>query len=227
MKRKSDITILYEDDYLFAINKPARVASVPAEGINLPATILGKVQRKFEGQGFTPYLLHRLDMDTSGVLLFGKHERDREALESIFRHDETTKKYVALVKGVPSGKIITKPLDARHSDRKVFAQTSYKVLQVFKHAGPLCALVEAEIKMGRKHQIRQHFAMIGHPILLDRRYGDEKLNRKFRIHFRLGRQFLHAAQITFLHPILRTHMKIEAPLTKDLQSVIKKLHFPQ
>lgn len=89
--------------------------------------------------------------------------------------------------------------------------------------GPVCALVEVEIQTGRKHQIRQHFSTIGHPIVLDSQYGDLHFNRKFRILYRLGRQFLHAAKLSFMHPMLKKEIVIEAPLPMDLQSTLKKM----
>ncbi|MBI2639103.1 RluA family pseudouridine synthase [Candidatus Peregrinibacteria bacterium] len=221
MKTKSLLQILYEDPHLFAMQKPPRMACVPASHIPIQETVLGKIQWMFAKKGIQPYLLHRLDAQTSGVLLFGKHAKDREALEGIFRSPETHKKYTALVKGVPHGRMITVPLPARASKEKIPAQTDFRILEIFPV--PPCALVEAEIKTGRKHQIRQHFAGIGCPIILDSRYGDERFNRRFRIAFRLGRQFLHAKSIAFSHPMLKKQIFIEAPLPPDLQSVLKKL----
>ncbi|MBI5413815.1 RluA family pseudouridine synthase [Candidatus Peregrinibacteria bacterium] len=222
---KKPIQILYEDPYLLAINKPPRVASVPGSNLALQETVMGKIQLQLRGRDFVPYLIHRLDLETSGVLLFGKHEKDRRALEQIFRHPETRKKYVALVRGFPTGKVIAKKLKARESDEMIDSQTNYKVLDVFKAPAPLCALVEAEIKTGRKHQIRQHFAMVGHPIIMDSRYGDFHFNRKFRIKYHLGRQFLHAASISFHHPLLKKQIHIEAPLAPDLKVILKRLSF--
>lgn len=220
--KKDEIPILYEDDFIVAVNKPPRMASVPAEKIPLHQTVLGKIQRRFEDNNFKPYLLHRLDAQTSGVLLFGKYPRDRQALEAILRHPETQKKYLALVKGIPHGKIITKPLPSRASGEKIFAQTHYNILKTFRVPGFVCALVEATIKMGRRHQIRRHFASIGHPIVEDSKYGDPRFNRKFRINLRLGRQFLHCFSISFFHPLLKKNVRVEAPTPPDLKSVLKK-----
>lgn len=221
MKPKSFLQILYEDPYLFAIQKPPRMACVPASHIPIQETVLGKIQHRFLQEGIRPYLLHRLDAETSGVLLFGKNEHDREALENIFRSPETQKKYAALVQGILRGHTITKLLPARASKEKIPAQTNFKILETFPV--PPCALVEAEIKTGRKHQIRRHFAEIGHPVILDRRYGDLRFNRRFRIAFRIGRQFLHAAFLSFMHPLLKKTVQIVAPLPPDLLSVLKKL----
>lgn len=213
--------ILYEDPYLLAINKPPRVASVPSENIPIQKTVLGQLKRQFQEKNISPYLLHRLDYATSGILLCGKYERDRQALESIWRNQDTHKKYIAAVIGLPRGNVITKKLAARGAPEKIPAQTNYKILKTFR--APSCTLIEAEIKTGRKHQIRKHFASIGHPIILDAHYGDARFNRKFRLAFRLGRQFLHAASVSFFHPFLKKHIRIEAPLPMDLQSVLKRL----
>jgi RluA family pseudouridine synthase len=221
VKSKSPLSILYEDPYIIAIYKPPRMACVPAPHIPLNKTVLGEIQEKFRAASAKPYLLHRLDMQTSGVLLFGKNSRDRPVLENIFRAPDTQKKYLALVKNIPRGRNITRPLPARRVKQSVPARTDFKILETFRV--PACALLEAEIKTGRRHQIRQHFAGIGCPVILDDRYGDVRFNRRFRIAFRLGRQFLHAASVAFFHPLLKKQMVINAPLPPDLQSVLKKL----
>lgn len=226
---KHEIPVIYEDDYIIAVNKPPRIASVPSEGIPESRTILGMFQRQCEEQGkdFKPYLLHRIDIQTSGVLLFGKYERDREQLEAILTKKDTHKKYMALVKGIPRGRVITAKLKARTSDVKIFAQTLYKVITVYKLLGSAMSLVEAEIKTGRKHQIRQHFADIKCPVILDSEYGDFAFNRRFRVAFRLGRLFLHSASLEFTHPLLGKVVKIEAPLSTDLQATLDKMSDPR
>jgi 23S rRNA pseudouridine955/2504/2580 synthase len=179
-------------------------------------------------------VLHRLDYETSGVLLFGKFPRDREALQEIWKHPDTKKKYIALVKGKLRGDKIAIPLPARiyrhpvsqkGAENKIPAETRFRILKIFPGKPFPLSLVEAEIKTGRHHQIRRHFAAIGCPVLLDSKYGDQKLNRMFRLNFRLGRLFLHAASIEFFHPFLKKSVKIEASLPPDLQSVLKKLRF--
>lgn len=227
--------ILYEDEYLIAANKPPRVATVPGGEIPLHETVMGQLQKQYQKKGISPYPLHRLDRETSGVILFGKYPRDRELLEGIFGHPETHKKYLALLKGVPRPKNkeqknkITIPLSARRQPRlgvkseKVPAETNYKVLRSINLGGPLVCLVEAEIKTGRKHQIRQHFAKIGCPVVMDSLYGDREFNKQFRIRLRLGRLFLHAEKISFFHPFLKKQMAVEAPLPIDLETVLKKI----
>lgn len=214
------------------------MASVPGGEIPLSQSALGKLGWQLEKTGappdgqlkgnteqarIKPYPLHRLDYETSGVLLFGKFPRDREALEGIFQHPSTRKKYVALVKGAPQGSEINIPLPARESGEKIPAKTTFRITKIFRGKPFPLALVEAEIETGRKHQIRQHFAKIGHPVLLDQKYGDARLNRMFRLNFRLGRLFLHAASLQFHHPLLKKTVLIEAPMAPDLKVVLKRL----
>lgn len=225
--KKTKISVLHEDDFLLAVNKPPYIACVPGESIPLEKSLLGQVQQFFSEKNFKPYLLHRLDRETSGVILFGKYERDRSALEGIFRHPDTKKIYVALVKGVPRGHVISAKLRARHSDAAIPAETHFKILEIFspcrRTCGEVCAFLEIEIKTGRKHQIRQHFSGIGHPVVMDREYGDFKFNRRFHSFYGLSRQFLHAARICFPHPLNGQRVEIEAPLPQDLLSCVKKI----
>lgn len=232
--KRPPIPILYQDEHLLIVNKPPRIASVPSPGIFLNSTVMGKVQKEnLDPIHGKPYLLHRLDYDTSGILCFGKQKKDRAVLEAIFKgpaktdsaeHKATThKRYVALVMGIPTGEVITKPLPGRTSSEKVSAQTYYKVRQTFKFPGLTCALVEAEIKTGRKHQIRQHFASIGHPVALDIKYGNRPFNRKFNNIFHMGRQFLHAETLIFYHPFLKKEITVIAPYPPDIKFVMKKL----
>lgn len=181
------------------------------------------MQREFEDADFKPYLLHRLDYPTTGVLLFGKYERDREKLENIFRDPRTKKLYVALLKGVPKGRVIKHPLRARNSRELVPAETQFTVRKTIHVLGVPCALVDAEIKTGRKHQIRQHFANVHCPVVMDDEYGDQRFNRKFRLTFRLGRLFLHSAHTDFFHPMLEKMIHIEAPLWPDLVLTLKRI----
>lgn len=209
---------------MLAVNKPPRLASVPATEIRLEQTVLGMVAHMCGGRGFVPYLLHRLDMQTSGVLLFGKYPRDRAALENIFRKTDTEKTYVGLLKGIPRGNELATKLPARTADILVAAQTTFKVIKVYK--GPFgvpCALVSCKISTGRKHQIRQHFAQAGCPVIMDSQYGDARFNKAFWHEYHLSRQFLHAASIAFTHPLLEKRVVIEAPLPPDLAVVLKQM----
>ncbi len=200
-KNRFLIPAFYEDEHLLVVNKPADLASVPAEFIPEHKTVAGRVREwaEAENKDYKPYPLHRLDKPTSGVMMFGKFPRDREALENIFKNHQTEKTYLALVKWVPKQKkgSIRTPLKARTIDKKVSAVTHYELLKNLGDA----SLLAVRIETGRKHQIRQHMAMIGHPLVLDRDYGDRNFNSHYqRKHKGRGRFFLHSWKISFLDP---------------------------
>lgn len=225
MNKLGSVLIVYEDEYLLAVNKPARVASVPAEGIDASRTMSGMIEEfcRERGDTYRPYLLHRIDMQTSGILVFGKYEPNREKLEKILVAKDTVKKYLTLVRGVPKGNSIKARLKARTSDVLVSAETEYRVMRTYQVLKTTVALVEAEIKTGRKHQIRQHFAGIRCPVVMDQVYGDQMFNKKFRTAFRLGRQFLHCALLEFTHPYSGARVRIMAKLPVDLENVLRRL----
>lgn len=212
--KKYPIKIIYEDEYMFAVDKPRGVASVPSPNIPEDKTIQGNVRDwiKSEGKDYKSYLLNRLDRDTSGVILFGKYPRDREALESIFKDPKTEKTYLALVKGTPKfdSSTISFPIESRGAKGTVEmipAVTHYKIL---KKLGIL-SMLEVKIETGRKHQIRKHLAMIKHPLVLDKEYGDAKFNRSYlNMSEGAGRYFLHAWRFKFEHPLLHKTVEISA-----------------
>lgn len=212
MVYKIPIDVLYEDEHLLAVNKPAGLVSVPAPRIEEYRTLQGQLREwaMREKKDYKPYLLNRLDRDTSGILLIGKYPRDREQLEAIFQDPRTEKTYLALVKWVPKQLegTITFPLGARSSKRKVPAVTHYKTFKKMAHA----SLLEVRIETGRKHQIRQHLAMIGHPLILDRDYGDRTFNNNWqRIKKGKGEFFLHSWKTKFFHPFLKEEVEVVAP----------------
>ena len=223
MSKRLHIPILYEDETLIAVNKPAGKVSVPDPNNPVEQTVLGLVQTQFQEKGIKPYILHRLDAQTSGVLLFGKYPKNRTELESILGNPTTSKKYVALLKGIPKGSEIAIKLKSRQTGELIPAKTLFHVLRHFDLFGVPCSIVEAEIKSGRKHQIRQHFAQIGCPVVMDSTYGDPKFNRRFRIEFHFSRQFLHAKSIRFVHPISKKELLVEAPFPPDMMSFSKKV----
>ncbi len=212
MVYKIPIDVLYEDEHLLAVNKPAGLVSVPAPRIEEYRTLQGQLREwaMREKKDYKPYLLNRLDRDTSGIVLIGKYPRDREQLEAIFQDSRTEKTYLALVKWVPKQLegTITFPLGARSSERKVPAVTHYKTFKKMAHA----SLLEVRIETGRKHQIRQHLAMIGHPLILDRDYGDRTFNNNWqRSKKGKGEFFLHSWKTKFFHPFLKKEVEVIAP----------------
>ena len=211
MATKFPISILYEDEHLLAINKPAGVVSVPAPHIQEYRTVQGQLREWAlrEHKEYKPYLLNRLDQDTSGVLLLGKNPRDREALENIFQDSRTEKTYLAHVKWVPKPRegTITFPLEARTVKKKVPAVTHYKTMKIIANS----ALLEVRIETGRKHQIRKHLAMIGHPLVLDLEYGDRTFNNSYQRQKKgKGKFYLHSWKTRFFHPFLKKDIEITA-----------------
>ncbi len=223
--------IIYQDQYLIAVNKPPRVACVASKDIPYKDTLTAMVEKEAAKLDIPlkPFLLHRLDFPTSGVMLFGVNPSKREQLESIVRHSAgsehpTTKTYVALVIGAPrDAGVIEQKLPSRAKGELINAHTEYKVIK--RAPGNFCSLVEAKITTGRKHQIRRHFASIKSPVVMDDRYGDALFNRRFRLTFRLGRLFLHAQKISFWHPILEKNITIEAPMAPDLKVTLKRVEY--
>lgn len=206
----AQICIIYEDEDLVALNKPAG------------ATFDSALKRR-------PDLLpvHRLDKDTSGIMLFAKNARAQEYLKRLFQKYEIKKTYLALVVGNIERKQDTIDLAIGRS-RKIplkwvsigarrgklrKAVTRYKILQRFEGL----TLVEAYPKTGRTHQIRSHFAAIGHPIVCDRLYA----GRKLVCPGGLSRQFLHAAALEFTLPS-GSRLRLEADLPEDLATVLRQ-----
>ncbi|HLC75576.1 MAG TPA: pseudouridine synthase [Candidatus Peribacterales bacterium] len=208
--------ILYEDIHLLAINKLAGELVVKGSGKTEKLPLLDFLKKEYPG--LRP--IHRLDFETSGVVVFAK---SKEAYEKVIgaKFVGWKKIYRALVLGKihsDAGEIAV-PLPSRGSPEKIPAVTKYRVVQRFTHATD----VEAEIESGRHHQIRRHFAAIKHPLLLDEEYGDRKFNRLFTRELKFRRFFLHAARVECVHPITGVHLVVEAPLPKPFVEVRKKL----
>jgi RluA family pseudouridine synthase len=215
MKTINPERILYEDEHLLVVNKLAGELVVAAEGE-------GKMPLyDFLHKGYPGLrVVHRLDYGTSGVLVFAKSADVVSAIrESKFAHWK--KKYRMLAAGQMREKFgtITKPLKARTHTGFVEAVTHFKVLQVYK----LATYVETEIETGRKHQIRQHMASVGHPLLLDSQYGDPRKDRDFKRKFKYRRLFLHAYSLEFPHPVTGKKVRVEAPIPASFQEAIHKL----
>lgn len=219
--------ILYKDESILAVNKLAGELVVKGSG---------KVQKlplfdflKKEHPGIHP--LNRLDYETSGVVLFARNKKIlADAISSGFRGWKKTYKTIVAGRLEKDRGDITMPLPARTKVRSdgparakgegsIPALTRYHVLKRFTNA----TLVEVEIETGRHHQIRRHFSMIRHPLILDTTYGEEKMNRKFAKHTKYHKFFLHAEKVTFPHPVTGKETVIEAPLPKVFSLVLEKL----
>jgi RluA family pseudouridine synthase len=212
--------ILYEDEHLLIVNKRAGelvVAGGKNEGGGeLP--LFDYLRKDYPGLR----VVHRLDYGTSGILVFA---RTKEAVEKIrdSKFEGWEKRYRALVAGRVDRRegVIRKPLKARTHEGLVEAVTQYKVLATYRDA----SYIEAKIDTGRKHQIRQHFASIGHPLFFDPLYGDKKKDAAFRRHFRYKRFFLHAADLRLPHPITGEKLHIEASLPPSFEDVLNELRY--
>ncbi|OGJ71254.1 hypothetical protein A2454_02195 [Candidatus Peribacteria bacterium RIFOXYC2_FULL_55_14] len=208
--------ILYQDDHLLAVNKLSGELVVKGKGEVGKLPLLDFLKKDYPGLR----TLHRLDFETSGVVVFARTKQVYgKVMESGF--SGWKKVYCTLVVGRMERERgeVRAPLPARSGKGTVEAVTRYTVLDRFANS----SFVEAEIETGRHHQIRRHFASIGHPLALDHVYGNEKFNRVFTQEFRYRKFFLHAARVELLHPITGERIVIEAPLPKTFEKMIKTL----
>jgi 23S rRNA pseudouridine1911/1915/1917 synthase len=226
------LDVLFEDADIIVINKPAGLVVHPAAG-HASGTLVNALLAHCPdlagiGGEKRPGIVHRLDRDTTGVMVVAKNSTAMASLVNQFRHRHVTKEYLALVWGTPlppSGRAET--LIGRHPrDRKKMsatpasgrpALTSYETAETFHDT----ALLRVKIETGRTHQIRVHMAFLGHPIVGDPQYGRRS---ETRLPLPLpSRQMLHAARLTLLHPRTATPMTFEAPLPPDMATLISSL----
>ena len=228
------LDIVYEDQALLVVNKPAGMVVHPAPGHpggTLVNAVLAHCPELAGGEDDRPGIVHRLDRDTSGLILVAKSERVRRALQRQFQERQVHKAYLALLVGhlQPAWGRVEAAVgrDPHHRQRMAIlpggrqAVTEYHVLEQFAHqVGPAAGaytLIEAEPVTGRTHQIRVHFASIGHPVVGDEVYG----RRKTRLP--VPRQFLHARRLGFKHPLTGQRLELEAPLPEELAAVMELL----
>ncbi|MCG6200482.1 23S rRNA pseudouridine(955/2504/2580) synthase RluC [Psychromonas antarctica] len=216
--------IVYEDDALIILNKPPGLAVHGGSGLDFGAI---EALRSLRPEARFLELVHRLDRATSGCLLIAKKRSMLRALHEQLRSKTMNKQYLALVKGSwdKSWRSVKEPLlkNAQNSIVKVSSEgkaseTRFKIMQRYQGA----TLVEASPVTGRTHQIRVHTACKGHNIAGDDRYGDDAFSAEMK-KLGLNRLFLHAAHITFYHPVLEKQMTVSAPLCERLSSLLEKL----
>jgi 23S rRNA pseudouridine955/2504/2580 synthase len=223
-----EFPVLFEDDALLVIDKPSGVAVHGGSGVSFG--VIEQLRRARPQARFLE-LVHRLDRETSGILLVAKKRAALTRLQDQFRGRETGKTYLALVSGEwpqrlkvidssllkylqADGERRVRVVDADHPE----AMRSVSLVRV-AHRLPDMTLLEVTIKTGRTHQIRVHLSSQGHPIVGDDKYGDFELNR--RLHGGgLRRMFLHAWRLTLVHPISGESLAFESPLPEALQSFI-------
>lgn len=227
-----NLKILYEDDYILAVSKEAGIVVHPAPG-HFENTLINAIvnyDKRFNGIGgsLRAGVVHRLDKDTSGIILIAKDERTHALLSEEFKERKVKKTYEALVLGSfsESGGIINMPIGRSLKDRKKMGIASYgresvtefKIINEFKD----CTLIDVYPKTGRTHQIRVHFSFIGHPIIGDKDYGNKE-SEKIARRLNLDRQFLHAKRIVFTHPITDKEIDLIDELPLDLKNCIDNL----
>ncbi len=231
-----DLPVLYEDDNMLVIDKPWDMVVHPAEG-NLTGTIVNALLARYPYMSDTMYtsggrpgIVHRLDKDTTGILLAAKTPEAQFRLSRFFADRKVAKTYLAIVLGVPreaTGQLIN--MLGRHPvNRKKMAIVSrngkeavtiYNTLRSGFYQGVLVSLLSVNILTGRTHQIRVHLASIGHSIIGDKTYGNKRL-------LHIKRQMLHAWQLKIPNPATGELMSFESPLPEDFQDILDemKLH---
>ncbi len=222
---KMDIDIVYEDDDVMVINKKSGVVVHPAPG-NYSGTLvnglmyLSKDLSHVNGE-FRPGIVHRIDKDTSGLLIVAKNDKAHRILAEELKEKKIKRKYIALVSGVINHDIgeIDAPIGRDPSDRKKMCVTStnskdaithFRVLERYKNA----SLIECELETGRTHQIRVHMKYINHPVINDPVYGKSN-------HGEFG-QLLHAKEITFTHPTTKEVMTFSCEVPEEFNKILEE-----
>lgn len=223
------LEILYEDEALLAVNKAAGLVVHPAPGHWSGTFVHGLLyhcQIELSSSApLRPGIVHRLDKDTSGVLLAAKTAECQRRLIEAFSKRQVRKKYFALVHGYPSQSLIDAPIGRSLKNRQKMgviasgkpARSHLKVLQ----KGEGVSFLEIDLETGRTHQIRVHLSSIGTPIIGDKLYGNLEVNRRYFA----NRQLLHAARLEFSHPLTGEALKIEAPLPEDFKKALARFSF--
>jgi 23S rRNA pseudouridine1911/1915/1917 synthase len=219
-----ELTVVYEDEHLLVVDKPAGVVVHPAPGHARGTLVQGLLERGAAGgdEAERPGIVHRLDRDTSGLLVVARSDEAYGKLQELIRERQLERVYLALVRGRPrswAGRIdspIGRDRDdptrqSLDTDSPRDAVTHFEVEQLF--AGH--ALLRVKLETGRTHQIRVHLAAIDLPVVGDRVYGVPDP--------RLRRQFLHATRLTFTHPFSAADVAVDSPLPPDLQGFLAAL----
>lgn len=228
----SQLHVLLEDDWIVVIDKPSGMAAHTGSGIT-GGTVVDVIRAylgpKAERNGFAASPAHRLDRETSGCIIVAKRRPAMVHFTEVFTEHRARKRYLVLVKGKLPQKagLIDLPLSehqqtAASRERRGVnmqeARTRYQVVCQNDHA----AYVTCTIETGRTHQIRRHFAAIGHPVAGDSKHGDFAFNREVKAKWGLKRLFLHAARLEFPHPDGGRKTVVEAKLPEELKDVLKR-----
>jgi 23S rRNA pseudouridine1911/1915/1917 synthase len=231
------LPIVFEDEHLLVVDKPAGLVVHPAAG-NRDGTLVNALLHHCGGSlsgigGVArPGIVHRIDKDTSGLLVVAKHDKAHEGLARQFADHSIDRRYLAIVSGVPrlEGDVVDAPLARSPQNRKKIAivregrgkraVTHWRRLKLLKDA----ALVECTLETGRTHQVRVHMASIGHPLLGDPVYGRGKsVHRDLLNQLDFKRQALHAAHLGFIHPVTKGRLSFDSALPSDMQELFTAL----
>ncbi|MFC7537449.1 RluA family pseudouridine synthase [Sphingomonas sp. GCM10030256] len=232
------LRIVFEDEHLLVVDKPAGLVVHPAAG-NRDGTLVNALLHHCGGSlsgigGVArPGIVHRIDKDTSGLLVVAKTDVAHEGLARQFEAHSIHRLYLAAVSGVPTSAegAVDAPLARSSSDRKKVAivrdgrgkraVTHWRKLKSWRDA----ALVECRLETGRTHQVRVHMASIGHPLLGDPVYGraPHQRVRELLHSLRFHRQALHAAELGFIHPVTKHRMSFQSPIPADMQELFTAL----
>jgi len=229
-----DVSIVFADDDLLVIDKPAGLVVHPGAG-HATGTLVQALLARFPeiasvGEPDRPGIVHRLDKDTSGLMLVARTATAHRALSAMLAAHDVERRYLTLVWGVPESNagMVDAPIgrSTREPTRMVVsvngreARTRYRVLETFDEPVPT-SLLECELETGRTHQIRVHMAAIGHAVVGDERY------RGARPAVTAPRMFLHSAELALVHPLLGTPLRFDSPLPADLRAVLDRLRSPR
>ncbi|MBV9311422.1 MAG: RluA family pseudouridine synthase [Solirubrobacterales bacterium] len=218
----TSVEVAYEDEHLLVVDKPAGVVVHPARGHH-SGTLAQALAGRIDG-GDEPWragIVHRLDRDTSGLLVVAKNDAVHRALKALLSARRLRREYLTLVAGTPSARsgTIDAPIGRHRRDRVLMsidsddpreARTHFEVVELL----PEATLLQVALETGRTHQIRVHMAAIGHPVCGDRQYGGGG-------DFGLERQFLHAARLAFKHPVTGIAVDVRSELPADLDDVLR------
>jgi 23S rRNA pseudouridine1911/1915/1917 synthase len=231
------LEIVFEDDHLLVVDKPAGLVVHPAAG-NFDGTLVNALLHHCAGRlsgigGVArPGIVHRIDKDTSGLLVVAKTDVAHEGLAAQFARHNIHRLYAAVVGGLPnpaSGSVHA-PLARSPANRKKMAVvdegrgkravTHYRLIRPLRAA----ALVECRLETGRTHQVRVHMASIGHPLVGDPVYGRAKSeHREMLKSLNFQRQALHAAELGFVHPVSKGNLSFKSALPSDMQELLRAL----
>ena len=230
------LNVIFEDEHLLVVDKPAGLVVHPAAG-NLDGTLVNALLHHCGGtlSGIggvaRPGIVHRIDKDTSGLLVVAKTDVSHEGLAKQFAAHSIDRRYLAIVTGVPrlSEGTVDAPLARSAANRKKIAivegNRGKRAVTHWKRVKPLrdASLVECRLETGRTHQVRVHMASIGYPLLGDPVYGRSKTHGKLLKELQFHRQALHAAELGFTHPVTKHRLSFSSAMPPDMQELFNAL----